>query len=103
MKSEVKNNRHDIAMADIRRPKMGQILLRTIETYIDAVDCDSLMGGIEILKDKDHDIDGHNRFLVDVDKETDLINDAVERSGFIAEIFFWEAWRISQTVTIALT
>ena len=90
MKSEVKKTRHDIAIADIRKPKMGQIILRTIEAYFDHIDSDSLMESLEKLKDKDHGIDGHNIFLVPMDKETDLINEAVEKSGFVREKFSFE-------------
>ena len=87
---ELKKARHDIAMANIRRPKMGQIILRTIDAYVDAVDCDSLMEGVEILKDEDHGVDGYDRFLVDMEKETALINEAVERLGFVRQKFSFE-------------
>ena len=90
MKAEVKKSRKDIAITDIERPKMGQIILRTIEAYVDAVDCDSLMEGVEILKDEDHGVDGYDRFLVDMEKETALINEAVERLGFVRQKLSFE-------------
>jgi hypothetical protein len=85
MKSEVKKNRHDMAMADIRRPKMGQLVLRAIEAYVDHIDSDSLMESTEKLKDKDHGVKNHARFLVDMKKETNLINDVADRLGFLDE------------------
>jgi hypothetical protein len=90
MKSEIKKSRHDIAMANIRRPKMGQIILRTIEAYFDHIDSDSLMESLEKLKDKDHGVDNYDRFLVDMKEETALINDAVKRQGFVREKFSFE-------------
>jgi hypothetical protein len=92
IKAEVKKkkNRHAIAMANIRRPKMGQIILRTIEAYADHIDSDSLMESIEKLKDKDHGVDNYYRFLVDMKEETALINEAVKRQGFVREKFSFE-------------
>ena len=85
MNYELKKARHDIAMANIRRPKMGQIILRTIEAYFDHIDSDSLMESLEKLKDKDHGVKGYGRFLVPMDKETDLINEVTGRLGFLDE------------------
>ena len=90
MKLEIKKSRHDIAMADMDSPKMGQIILRTIEAYIDHIDSDSLMESLEKLKDKDHGVKGYDRFLVPMEKETALINDAVNRQGFVREKFSFE-------------
>jgi len=83
MKAEIKKNRHDIAMADIESPQMGQLVLSYIEAYIDAVDCDSFMGGLEVLKDKEHGVNNHARFLVPMEKETALINEVIDRQGFL--------------------
>jgi hypothetical protein len=41
------------------------------------------MEGLEILKDKDHGVDGHARFFVDMEKETALINEVADRVGFL--------------------
>jgi hypothetical protein len=85
IKAEVKNkkNRHDIAMANIRRPKMGQLIQRSIEAYIDHIDCDSLMESLEKLKDKDHGMNNYDRFLVPMIRETNLINEVADRLGFL--------------------
>ena len=79
----VKKNRHDMAMEDIEHPKMGQLILRQIEAYVDHIDSDSLMESIEKLKDKNHGVKNYDRFLVPMDKETDLIKEVVDRMGFL--------------------
>ena len=70
-------------MTDIRRPKMGQLVLRSIEAYVDHIDSDSLMESLEKLKDKDHGVEGYGRFLVPMEKETALINEVTDRQGFL--------------------
>ena len=90
MNAEVKKNRKDIARADIRRPKMGQLILRSIEAYVNHIDSNSLMESLDKLKDKDHGVNNHARFLVDMEKETALINEAVDRLGFVREKFSFE-------------
>ena len=85
MNYELKKASHDIAMADIESNGKDKILLTMIKSYIGAVDCDSFMEGLEILKDKDHGVKGYGRFLVPMEKETALINEVTDRQGFLDE------------------
>ena len=85
MNYEHKKARPDIAMSDIESNGKDKMLFTMIKSYIDAVDCDSFMEGLEILKDKDHGVKGHNRFLVPMDKETALINEVTDRQGILDE------------------
>jgi hypothetical protein len=90
IKAEVKKNRHAIAMADIESNGKDKMLLTMIKSYVDAVDCNSLMEGLEILRSKDHGVDGYGRFLVPMEKETALINEVADRQGFIKEKFSFD-------------
>jgi len=78
----IKENRKQIADANYRKPKSGQLGFRVIESWLRYVCNMPLMQAVEHLKSKEHGVPNYSRFLAPMNELNLLIEESADKQRF---------------------